>query len=517
MVRKLWAAALAFLMLMGAMPLTAAAEAAPPTAFGAPEHFAVSHYMVDSVYYTFSAPADMRAYIERCMADDPDKQTFSINFQIDYKIDGGGWHHTSAWDSPATAPDGISDRYLVFSGGRYYHSSDRWGLTDFFPEEEALNTFYEIGWDYLKSHSITFRARFAESYDGGESYVLSPWSKEYTLSANGKADYNKLINHAPILLSAEVKTRGSEPYFDVKTGVIPDEIQDLNAMSGGAMGVQIWMRRAGEADFKKIEPSDPLAEALDVEASEYFDDGQQSYDQESYEIKVRYELDLRSYKQSGYADSAASVYIYSPFSNVISHNMPAWSDASAWATEELKKADDAGLIPGILKGADLTKPITREEFCELALLLYEKTTGESPAPISPNPFTDTKNLQILKAFSLGITQGTSATTFSPQVLISREQCATMLFRAIKAIHPKGDYSVAGVPDFPDQKNISSFAVEGTKFMSKLGIIKGDNNGNFMPKATTTAQTAAGYGMATREAAVLMSVRTYDRMDDIQSS
>lgn len=31
----------------------------------------------------------------------------------------------------------------------------------------------------------------------------------------------------------------------------------------------------------------------------------------------------------------------------------------------------------------------------------------------------------------------------------------------------------------------------------------------MPKATTTAQEAAGYGTATREAAVLMSVRTYE--------
>jgi hypothetical protein len=34
------------------------------------------------------------------------------------------------------------------------------------------------------------------------------------------------------------------------------------------------------------------------------------------------------------------------------------------------EASNEGLIPDILKGADLTKPINREEFCELALLLY---------------------------------------------------------------------------------------------------------------------------------------------------
>lgn len=90
----------------------------------------------------------------------------------------------------------------------------------------------------------------------------------------------------------------------------------------------------------------------------------------------------------------------------------------------------------------------------------------------------------------------------------------MLFRTIKAIAPNADYSVTGVPDFPDQKEIGSWAIEGTKYMSKLGIIKGDDRGYFMPKATTTAQQAAGYGTATREAAVLMSVRTYDAVPSI---
>ena len=157
-------------------------------------------------------------------------------------------------------------------------------------------------------------------------------------------------------------------------------------------------------------------------------------------------------------------------------------------------------------------PITREEFCELAVLLYEKVTDTAASPAPSNPFTDTTNSQILKAYALGITTGTSTTTFSPKTLINREQCAAMLFRAIKAIAPAADYSVAGIKDFPDQKDISSWAVDATKYMSKLGIIKGDASGNFMPKATTTAQTAAGYGMATREAAILMTVRTYETMD-----
>ena len=204
--------------------------------------------------------------------------------------------------------------------------------------------------------------------------------------------------------------------------------------------------------------------------------------------------------------------IYSPVSNVVTIGSGSfYSDASTWAVTELQKASDLGLIPDILKGADMTKPITREEFCELSVLLYEKATAKTAEAASANPFTDTSNPQILRAYQLGITTGISATTFAPKKLINREQCAAMLFRAIKAIVPGGDYSITGVKDFPDQKSISAYAVDATKYMSNIGITKGDTAGNFMPKATTSVQEANGYGMATREAAILMSVRTYETM------
>jgi len=224
----------------------------------------------------------------------------------------------------------------------------------------------------------------------------------------------------------------------------------------------------------------------------------------SYRLRVYYDY------YEGWPDVQP---IYSAVSNTVSIGSGSfYSAASTWAENELKKANELGLIPSTLKGADMTKPITREEFCELAVLLYEKSTSTTALPATSNPFSDTTNSEILKAYGLQITMGTSATMFSPKTLINREQCAAMLFRAIKAISPDADYSVSGIKDFPDQKYISSWAVDSTKYMAKLGIIKGNASGDFMPKATTTAQAAAGYGMATREAAILMSVRTYETID-----
>ncbi len=196
--------------------------------------------------------------------------------------------------------------------------------------------------------------------------------------------------------------------------------------------------------------------------------------------------------------------------------MGAYSNASNWAKTELDKANEYELIPDSLKGADMTKPITREEFAELAVKLYEKTTSTAAQPVSPNPFTDTTNPEILKAFKVGVTTGTSATTFAPKQLTNREQVATMLSRAIRVMAQGADFSTAGAPVFEDQKDISSWALEHVKFMSKSGIIKGTNN-KFMPKAVTTAQIAAGYATTTREMAIAMSVRAFEQFKGGKSS
>jgi hypothetical protein len=325
---------------------------------------------------------------------------------------------------------------------------------------------------------------------------------------------------APVIKSIVLKTNDiGIPYFEMQLQ-IPQSILDLDSGSpaGGSVfwdwAVKIddgsWGDFGGggyldvitESEEAKVAGStntflitfDPIDEGtmeeIDIKAHIY-----------SYKVHFYYDY------YEGWPDIEA---IYSPASNEVSIGSGSfYSDASTWATAELQKANELGLIPDILLGADMTKAITREEFCELAVVLYEKASEKTAAPVSPNPFTDTANQQVLKAFSLGITTGTSATTFSPKTLINREQCAAMLFRAINAIAPGGDYSTAGVNDFPDQKYISSWAADAAKYMSKIGIIKGDTSGNFMPKATTSAQEAAGYGMATREAAILMSVRTYE--------
>lgn len=437
-----------------------------------------------------------------------------IYCQFDWKINDGPWKFDSDLD-------GFFEQYLL----EYYETIYEWynvvlllnniahderNSIDIpvFPFSLQLEDFD------LQNNTYSFRYRFVYEYDDfdpvtetwGYRFVTSPYSD---VASIGKDAAGKIPDSvaAPENLKGELKQReNGQPYFNF-TYVIPKSVEEANKQT------HIWSKLdwkigngkwASESNGNLLQKGDRnLVDDIDVDPIDEGGWSEIDIKENTYYFRMRFEFQ----KPDG-------SYVYSPFSNVVEIGNPAfYKNASTWAETELQAAYDSDLIPNILMGADMTQPITREEFAELAVRLCEKTIDEDVLPASPNPFTDTTNTQILKAFELGITTGTSTTAFSPNLLINREQCATMLYRAIKAIAPDADYSVDGVKDFPDQNDISSWAVEGTKYMSKLGIIKGDNNGNFMPKAVTASQEAAKYGMATREAAILMTVRTLNKLPE----
>lgn len=513
MKRKLLTILLTLIIITGLLISATApvfAVGTPPTKVNPPENFAASNYRGTSVYCTLSAPDDLRALIGQT---EKERGYFmKILAQVDFKTDNGSWHYSPDWDNAATFTKYTLNFYNAITGGVQgkFLGHEQLTFKNMFPTETNVPVQAAFdSWDWYKSHSMTLRARFAIDFSHN-NIVFSDWSKEYVLSNSSKMDYKKIMNeNAPTILSSKIETRGvnKTPWVVLQLAQHPDAAQMFNAASSNSMWTEIWLRKAGDTDFKNAGSSVFAQENISLDVSAYFKDKLASYDAQAYEVKVRYKIDERAYQQAGVS---AYNLLYSPYSNVLSYGMPAWSGASPWAASDLQKASDMKLIPDILKGADLTKPITRQEFCELALMLYEKATGKSPAPASPNPFIDTQNPKILKAYQLRITSGTSTTTFSPEKLIPREQVAAMLLSAIKAMVPDGDFSTAGAPVFSDQREISSWALESVKYVTKKGIIRGAD-GKFMPRATTTAQEAAGYGRTTREAAILMSLRTFDSL------
>lgn len=188
--------------------------------------------------------------------------------------------------------------------------------------------------------------------------------------------------------------------------------------------------------------------------------------------------------------------------------------ASTWAKAELVEAEKRGLIPEALYSKDLRQPINRAEFAAVSVKAYEALT-KTTARAGVNPFTDTYDQEVLKAYTLGITNGTSTTKFSPFVTLNREQAATMLTRVLKkaanqswTLDTDKDYSLVYTRGslFSDNAQISDFAWDSVYFMAAKGIIDGTGNNKFSPRATTDAETALGYASATREQALLIALR-----------
>ncbi len=526
LIKKFLSGFLVLLMLISIMPRIAYAEVDLPASFDAPKHFGAT-FNYSSFKFYIAAPDDMREYMEKRAAENPDYGGLGVYFQVDCKINDGSWQYTSDWDSPSTAPKAQHHNGELngsFLHGKYYASPAYGYFSHILPNNEAeAKKIEDMGWDYFKSNKLTFRARFAHSFDG-ETYVLSPWSKEFVLSDNVKLDTDKMINHAPVLKEAVVEMRGTTPYMAIKVEKTPVDIGELNVATGGSVATEIWLRKIGDKEYKNIHSWWVSDEYVLFDVRTYFEEYQDNYEEAAFEIKTRYSLDLREYKQSGYYYSSTSaVYIYSPFSNVISHNMPAWSNASSWAAGELKKAEDMGLIPDMLKGADMTKPITRREFAAVSVKLYEKLSGNTATPVAKNPFTDTNDIEVLKAYNVGVTDGVSSDKFDPDKILNREQAATMLTRVFKKTFvenwslkedSKFTFNYTMPPKFADDMKISDWAKPSVYFMATHEIIKGvDSNNNFGPRAITSAEQASNYASATREQSLIISMRMTENLDE----
>ena len=108
------------------------------------------------------------------------------------------------------------------------------------------------------------------------------------------------------------------------------------------------------------------------------------------------------------------------------------ADLSGWAVSDYQQANEAGLVSYSVVSNNLRDNITREEFCELAVNLYEKLTGEDMIEPEVSPFSDTDSLAVSQAYCYGIVSGTGADTFTPDRLVTREEMAAMLVSTFAA-------------------------------------------------------------------------------------
>lgn len=202
----------------------------------------------------------------------------------------------------------------------------------------------------------------------------------------------------------------------------------------------------------------------------------------------------------------------------------------AWALAPVNRAVQHKLLPQHLVGQDLREDITRTQFAALTVKLYEAMSGQTAQVPAQNPFKDTDDPEVLKAYDLGIVAGISGDTFGGDELLTREQAAVMLanvYKAASVINKKayllwmvsqgwdnslnidhdltqqqsinvlsgvynkinGALDTTGAIPFEDHSDISQWARESVYFMSKNKIVNGVGENRFDPQDNTQAQAA----------------------------
>jgi hypothetical protein len=158
-----------------------------------------------------------------------------------------------------------------------------------------------------------------------------------------------------------------------------------------------------------------------------------------------------------------------------------------WAQAEINAAIADGLVPQRLQSA-YRSDITRDEFAELVVRLYETISGEEASVPDVNPFTDTSKAHILKAYNLKIVNGKGAGLFDPNGYITRQEIATMYARLLTALDINPIVTMEYVA-FADENQIADWAKPHVQLMYKLGIVKGEGNGVIAPLKFTPREQA----------------------------
>lgn len=176
------------------------------------------------------------------------------------------------------------------------------------------------------------------------------------------------------------------------------------------------------------------------------------------------------------------------------------ADLSNWAIEPYKQASSAGLISYAVASSKLTDGITREEFCDLSVTLYEKITDSTIETPEILPFDDSDSIAVAKAHSIGIVSGNEKGEFCPNKLVTRQEMAKILVSSLDLCGidmTLYDNEKAKISAFSDYGKVSTWAEDYVAKAMKYGIING-----------TSETTIDPLGTATREQAIAMSNRAY---------
>lgn len=167
----------------------------------------------------------------------------------------------------------------------------------------------------------------------------------------------------------------------------------------------------------------------------------------------------------------------------------AYGAVSDWAQNSVSAMDDLGLIPDSMDQMDLRQNITRLDMCRIAVLAYEKVTGETVPQPDTHPFTDTTDPAVEKAYSIGLVAGDGNGSFRPEDPLMRAEFFCIVTTFLRLVDfPVDQQDKADLSRFSDGATLPAWARNQTQVAVTLGVVAG--TGTALSWASNTTAEAA---------------------------
>ena len=168
-----------------------------------------------------------------------------------------------------------------------------------------------------------------------------------------------------------------------------------------------------------------------------------------------------------------------------------------WAHKGIDYCVRNRLMSGV--GAGTFSPDTACTRAQIVKILYNRSGNQTDYSYYYLPFTDVAPgawyyNAVAWAYCNDVTSGTSATTFTPNAAITRQQLVTFLYRYTVKYAPEFTGNAAPISAFPDAGSVANWAYAAMSWAVGNGLIKGNGHDNGLdyldPNGSATrAQTA----------------------------
>ncbi len=168
-----------------------------------------------------------------------------------------------------------------------------------------------------------------------------------------------------------------------------------------------------------------------------------------------------------------------------------------WAHEGIDYCVRNRLMSGV--GAGTFSPDTACTRAQIVKILYNRSGNQTDYSYYYLPFTDVAPgawyyNAVAWAYYNDVTSGTSATMFTPNAAITRQQLVTFLYRYTVKYAPEFTGNAAPISAFPDAGSVANWAYAAMSWAVGNGLIKGNAHDNGLdyldPNGSATrAQTA----------------------------